>query len=173
MCESLGDGAEQRRTTMISKRLAQLLVEQVGSEFGAHQKYLGIAIYFERQSLSRFGKLFRAQSVEEAQHGQKIIDFLVDHDVEFALPAVKASPTTYASALEAMQVTLTSEEAVTAAFEKMAAAAIIEKDHTAFQFLQWFIEEQVEEERKARALIDLVASGINLFQAEAMLDRFE
>jgi ferritin len=86
---------------------------------------------------------------------------------------VKASPTAYASALEAMQVTLTSEEAVTAAFEKMAAAAIIEKDHTAFQFLQWFIEEQVEEERKARALIDLVASGINLFQAEAMLDRFE
>jgi ferritin len=158
---------------MISKRLAKLLVEQVGSEFGAHQRYLGIAVYFERQSLDRFGKLFRAQSVEEAQHGQKIIDFLVDHDVDFALPAVKSSPTSYASALEALEVTLASEQAVTAAFEAMAAAAIAEKDHTTFQFLQWFIEEQVEEERKARGLIDLVSSGINLFQAEALLDAFE
>jgi ferritin len=158
---------------MISKRLAKLLVEQVGSEFAAHQKYLGIAIYFERQSLDRFGKLFRAQSVEEAGHGQKIIGFLVDHDVEFALPAIKASPTAYASALEAMQVTLESEQAVTGAFETMAAAALAEQDHTTFQFLQWFLEEQVEEERKARALIDLVASGINLFQAEALLDAFE
>ena len=158
---------------MISKRLAQLLVEQVGSEFGAHQKYLGIAVYFERQSLDRFGKLFRAQSVEEARHGQKIIDFLVDHDVEFSLPALKAAATTYGSALEAMQATLASEQAVTAAFEAMATAAIAEKDHTAFQFLQWFIEEQVEEERKAQALVDLVASGINLFQAEVLLDAFE
>ena len=158
---------------MISKRLAKLLVEQVGAEFGAHQRYLGMAIHFERQSLSRFGKLFRDQSVEEAQHGLKIIDFLVDHDVEFVLPALKSAPTSYGSALEVMEATLASEQAVTASFQQMAAAALAEKDHTTFQFLQWFIEEQVEEERKARGLIDLVSSGIILFQAESFLDRFE
>ena len=41
------------------------------------------------------------------------------------------------------------------------------------QFLQWFIEEQVEEETKVQALVDLIDSGINLFQAEALLDRYE
>ena len=42
-------------------------------------------------------------------------------------------------------------------------------DHRAHQFLQWFIDEQVEEERTMRALLDLLASGINLFQAQELL----
>ncbi len=158
---------------MISKRLAKLLIEQIGSELGAHQKYLGIAIYFERQSLDRFGALFRHQSVEEAQHAQKIIDFLVDAEIDFALPALKAAPTSYASALAAMQATLESERHVTARFNAMAVAAAEDSDHTTAQFLHWFLAEQVEEEAKAQALVDLVASGLNLFQAEALLDRFE
>jgi ferritin len=158
---------------MISKRLAKLLIEQVGHELGAHQKYLGISVYFERQSLDGFGKLFRGQSVEEAKHAQKIIDFLVDNDVDFVLPALKSAPTSFKSASDAMQTTLDNERTVTAQFEAMAKAATEEEDATSFQFLQWFLEEQVEEERKAQALVDLVASGINLFQAEALLDRYE
>jgi len=155
---------------MISDRMSKALVEQIGVELGAHQRYLGIAIHFERQSLDRFGKLFRKQSVEEAGHAQKIIDFLVDAGVEFALPALKSAPTTYPSAAAAMKATLESEQAVTARFEAMAAAALEAHDATTFQFLQWFIEEQVEEERMAQRLVDLVASGVNLFQAEALLD---
>ena len=46
-------------------------------------------------------------------------------------------------------------------------------DHRSHQFLQWFIEEQVEEEAKLQSVVDLIDSGINLFQAEALLDRFE
>jgi ferritin len=72
-----------------------------------------------------------------------------------------------------MQTTLDSERKVTAQFEALAKAAVEEQDATSFQFVQWFIEEQVEEERKAQALVDLVGSGINLFQAEALLDRYE
>ena len=55
----------------------------------------------------------------------------------------------------------------------MSSTAQAEGDHTSYQFLQWFIEEQVEEERKAQSLLDLVNSGINLFQAEPLLDQFE
>ena len=97
---------------MISQRLQKMLIEQVGAELSAHQLYMGMSIYFERESLSRWAKLFRSQAVEEA-------------------------------------------------------------DHTSFEFVQWFIEEQVEEERKAQGLIDLIDSGINLFQAEPLLDSFE
>jgi ferritin len=52
----------------------------------------------------------------------------------------------------------------------MASAAVEAGDHRGFQFLQWFIDEQVEEERTMRALLDLLESGINLFQAQALLD---
>src|SRR5262245_23470553 len=67
----------RRERTMLSADLRKLLIAQIGNELAAHQLYLAIAIYFERQSLDRWGKVFREQSVEEAQHAQKIIDFLV------------------------------------------------------------------------------------------------
>lgn len=155
---------------MISEPLARLLIEQIGIELGAHQKYLGISIYFQRQSLSRWAKLFRDQSIEEAQHADRIMTFLVDNEVKFELPALKAATTRYRSAKAAVETALESEIAVSARFAAMATAARDADDHRGLQFLQWFIDEQVEEERTMRGLLDLVESGINLFQAEALLD---
>ena len=60
---------------------------------------------------------------------------------------------------------------VTAQFDALAAAATKAGDHRSLQFLQWFIDEQVEEERTMRGLLDLVASGVNLFQAESLLEK--
>jgi ferritin len=158
---------------MISKRLDELLVAQIASELNAHQNYQAIAIYFQRQSLSRWGKLFHDQAIEEASHARKIIDFLIDQGVAFDLPALNACKTNFKSAADAAKATLDNERRVSTQFQAMATAALEDGDHTSFQFLQWFLEEQVEEERKAQGLVDLVASGINLFQAEALLDSFE
>jgi ferritin len=158
---------------MITKKMSELLIEQVGHELRAHQLYLGMSIYFSRESLDRWAKLFRDQSTEEAGHAQKIIDFLIDHEVQFDLPALKSATTRYGSALAVAQAALESERRVTAQFGEMNKVALTEGDATAQQFLQWFIEEQVEEERKVQGLIDLIESGINLFQAEPLLDRFE
>ena len=158
---------------MLSADLRKLLVAQIGDELAAHQLYLAIAIYFERQSLDRWGKLFRDQSVEEAQHTQKIIDFLVDNDVEFDLPALKATSTRFESPAAAARRALESERTVAGQFDRAASAAVAAGDHRGFQFLGWFIEEQVEEEAKLQRIVDLIESGINLFQAEAQLDAFE
>jgi len=158
---------------MISERLAKLLIEQVGHELRAHQLYMGIALYFERQSLTRWGKLFRDQSTEEAGHATKISDFLIDVGVPFELPALKAATTRYESAVKAAQTALEAERRVSEQFAAMSKAALAESDYSSHQFLQWFVEEQVEEERKIQSLIDLIDSGINLFQAETLLDRFE
>lgn len=155
---------------MISDPLAKLLVAQIASELGAHQTYLGISLYFERQSLHRWAKFFRDQSVEEAGHASKIMAFLLDNEVEFDLPGLPAATTHYKSASDAVGVALASEVKVTAQFNTMASAAVEAGDHRGFQFLQWFIDEQVEEERTMRALLDLLASGINLFQAQALID---
>jgi ferritin len=158
---------------MISTRLAEMLTAQIASELSAHMIYQAVSIYFRRQSLQRWGKLYFDQGVEEATHANKIIDFLIDQDVTFELPKLAGAKTEFKTPLDAVRTTLANEEKVSAQFQAMAKAALEEGDHTAYQFLQWFIEEQVEEERTSQALVDLVASGINLFQAEPLLEQYE
>jgi ferritin len=155
---------------MISDRVRNLLIEQVGHELSAHQAYYGISLYFEGQSLKKWARLFHGQSVEEAQHATKIISYLVDNEVAIELPAIGAGTTQYASAKAAVQTALDSEIRVTGQFNALAEAAQAAADHRSLQFLQWFIEEQVEEERTMRELLGLIESGINLFVAEQMLD---
>ncbi len=155
---------------MITDRLSSLLVEQIAGELTAHMSYLGISIYFERQSLKRWAALFRAQAIEEAGHAEKIMAFLIDNEVAFDVPPLEGATTQYASARAALEAALASELRVTGQFDAMAVAARDEGDHRSFQFLQWFIDEQVEEERTVRSLLDLVNSGINLYQAEPLLD---
>ena len=158
---------------MLDADLRKLLIAQIGNEFAAHALYMGISVYFDRASLKVWGALFKRQAIEEAQHAQKIMDFLTDNEVDFDLPAVKSVSTRFGSALSAAQRALKSERDVAAQFDRMAAVAAAAGDHRGFQFLQWFIEEQVEEEAKLQSIVDLIESGINLFQAEALLDRFE
>jgi ferritin len=158
---------------MISGDLRKLLIAQIGSELTAHQLYMAVSLYFDRASLRGWGKFFKQQSIEEAQHAQRIMDFLTDNEIEFDLPALKAMSTRFGSPLAAAQRALQSERDVAAQFDRMAAVALKDEDHRGHQFLQWFIAEQVEEETKIQALVDLIESGINLFQAEALLDRFE
>lgn len=157
---------------MITDRLAQMLTAQIQSELSAHQNYMAINIWFRRQSLDAWAALFKEQSMEEAAHAMKIINFLLDVGVEFDLPTIPVASTRFANALEAVKSAKASEAKVSAEFRAMAKAANEEGDWTAFQFLQWFIEEQVEEESKMDKLIDLVNSGVNLFQAEALLEKF-
>ncbi len=155
---------------MINEQLGVLLTEQVAHELSAHQAYTGISIYFERRSLKRWAGLFRDQATEEAQHAAKIMAFLIDNEIDFDLPAVGIATTHYESATQAVQTALDNEIRVTAQFDAMAAAALAEGDHRTSEFLHWFIDEQVEEERTMRGLLDLVDSGINLFQAEPLLE---
>ena len=151
---------------MIHADLRKALIAQIGNELGAHGLYMGISVYFDRQSLKRWGKLFRDQAIEEAQHAQKIMDFLTDNQIDFDLPALKAVSTRFPSAQAAAQRALQSEQDVAAQFDRMATMAGAVGDHRGHQFLQWFVEEQVEEEAKLQALVDLIDSGINLFQAD-------
>ena len=155
---------------MIADQPSKLLIAQVASELSAHQTYMGISLYFSRQSLNGWAKFFREQALEEAEHGGKIIEFLIHNDVDFSLPPVGGAPTVYPSARAAVEVAQASEARVTAQFDALANAARDAKDNRTLQFLGWFIAEQVEEESTMAALLDLIDSGINLFQAEALIE---
>ena len=158
---------------MISAKLREFLVEQVGHEFTAHQDYIGIALYFQRQSLLRWSKFFRDQAMEEAQHATRIINFLTDHEVEFDIPPLPGATTQFESAIAAAQASLEWERTMSERFRGAATMALAENDPTTHQFLQWFLEEQVEEEAKMLHVIDLLSSGINLFLAEPLLDALD
>ena len=155
---------------MINDKVRDFLVEQVGQELTAHQDYMGIALYFQQQSLLGWSRYFRDQAIEEAGHATKIMDFLVDNEVEFDVPPLPGATTRFESALAAAQAALGAERSVTKRFRGASALALEVGDHTSHQFLQWFIGEQVEEEAKMLQVIDLISSGINLFQAEPLLD---
>ena len=155
---------------MIADQPRKLLVAEIASELTAHQTYMGISLHFTRQSLNVWAKFFYQQAVEEAEHGWKIINFLIDNEVEFALPQVGGAPTSYATARDAVLAAQASERRVTGQFENLANAAREARDNRTLQFLHWFIEEQVEEERMTASLLDLMDSGINLFDAQQHLE---
>lgn len=154
---------------MLTKPLAQALNEQIASEFSASNHYLAIATYFALRSLDEWAGFFFRQSEEERTHGMKILTYLIDNAAEVTLPAVAEARTDFADALTAVSSALESERKVTRQFNDMAAIATDHKDYRGLQFLQWFINEQVEEEATMGKLVDLLKSGINLFQAQQYL----
>ncbi len=154
---------------MLTKALAEALNNQIASEFSASNHYLAIASYFAKQSLDDWAGFFFQQSDEERMHGMKILNFLIDNDADIKLPAVAEASTNFKDALQAITSAQTSEQKVTQQFNEMAAIATEHKDYRGLQFLQWFINEQVEEEATMGKLVDLVKSGMNLFQAQQYL----
>jgi len=155
---------------MICDKVAKLLQEQIGHEFGASQQYLATAAYFGEQGLDGWADEFYRQSEEEREHGMKIIKFLVDVGAEFTIPAIAAArPSGIESPLDACQKALKGERAVTDQFSTMAREAIAEGDHVSGQFLDWFLNEQVEEESTMDRYVKLLETGINPFQAEPLL----
>ena len=154
---------------MISDALVQVLNRHIGSEFSASNHYLAIASYFALKSLDAWADFFFLQAEEERGHGMKVLTFLIDNDADVQLPAIAEARTDFPDALTAVRSALESERRVSKQFDEMAFIATDNKDYRGLQFLQWFINEQVEEEATMDKLVDLVESGINLFQAQQYL----
>ncbi len=156
--------------SLVSSKLAQKLQEQIGHELGAHQKYLAIGTYFAQRNLDRFSALFYKQAEEEKEHAMKIVKFLTDAGETAHFPAIEAVSSEFMTAADAVSQAVSWERTVTDQFQAMARLALAEGDFVGFQFLQWFLEEQVEEVSSMEKYLALVESGINLFQAEDLLE---
>ena len=130
---------------MITGKLSQWLIEQIGHELTAHQDYLGIAVHFQRQSLFGWGKLFNQQAMEEAQHATRIMTFLTDNGVEFDLPPLPGASTHFESALKAAETSLTWERSMT---ERFRAALLRGHEADAKVGMQVMFERSGARERK-------------------------
>lgn len=156
---------------LINKKLLDALNEQVGWEFFADKQYLAVAVYFEERGLSNLAKFFYAQAQEEREHGLKIVRHIIEAGGKALIPAINAPNNSFASVGEVTQLFVDQEHQVTQNFYKMADMALAEKDYMTFNFLQWFIEEQLEEEASAARLKQLVdmAGEERIFQVEMMV----
>lgn len=155
----------------ISSELAKAMNEQIGHEFGANLQYLSIAAHFDKQNLKLLAKLFFEQAEEEKEHAMKFVHYLLDTRGELRIPAIPAPKPNFASAEEAVQAALDWEQEVTAQINRLMALAVSQDDYLAQNFLQWFIDEQLEEVTKMDQLLSVVrrAGEQGLLMVEAYL----
>ncbi len=158
----------------ISKRLQDALNDEVTLELFAHVQYLAMAHYFEKLNLSGLAAFFYAQAEEEKEHGLKIVHFLNEAGADLHFAAVPEPRQDFGSAMDVAQLFLDQEKHVTEQFYKMNEMALEDKDYITHNFLQWFIEEQLEEMSTATKVLDLFKMvGDNLLMADMAVSRFE
>lgn len=156
---------------LINPELAKAINEQIGREFGASLQYLSIAGYFQAQKLTLLTKLFFEQAEEEKVHALKFVRYILDTQAELQIPAVAEPKAKFASAEEAVQAALAWETEVTGQINRLMDAAVSQNDYLAQNFLQWFVDEQLEEINKMDQLLSVIqrAGEKNLLMVEAYL----
>lgn len=141
---------------MISSALVKNLNEQINKELYSSYLYLSMSAWFESQNLPGFAKWMHVQAEEEYAHGMKFFAHIVDRGGKVELKAIAAPQVDWKSNLEVVKEVLKHEEFVTASINALYDQAVSEKDYPAQVMLQWFINEQVEEEKNAAELVHLV-----------------
>jgi ferritin len=141
--------------------MAKALNGQVKEEFFASWTYMAMGYAFEAMNLKVFAQWFYKQAAEEKTHAEKIAQYLLDQGAEVKLTALDAPKTDYKYAEEIVAAAVAHEVKVTNMINKLVDLARKENDHATDNFLQWFVQEQVEEVASTTELHDMVkmASG--------------
>jgi ferritin len=131
---------------MLTKKMQQALNDQLNAELHAYYTYLSMSAYFQDQNLKGFAAWMRNHSDEEMVHAMKIYDFIHERRGRVQLQPVAQPKIEWASALEAFEDALKHEQHVTHLIHKLVELSTQESDYASHSFLQWFVDEQVEEE---------------------------
>lgn len=156
---------------MMGKAVQDAINEQIQYELYSAYVYLAMSAYCEEQSLPGFAKWLRFQAQEEVGHAMKLFDHLVERGAHIELRALDAPSGTFASPLDVFEKALAHERHVTERIHRLYELAVREKDYPAQVMLQWFIEEQVEEEQNTGAMVDALKRIGDDGAALVMLDR--
>jgi ferritin len=156
---------------LISKKMNAALNEQIVNEFGASIQYVSIATYFDGDGLPALAKHFYRQAEEEREHAMKFVKYIVDADGKIDIGTIAAPKNEFASAEEAVQLSLEWEMTVTRQINNLVDLAIQEKDHISKNMLDWFVSEQLEEVSSMDMLLRMIrrAGERGLFFVENFL----
>ncbi len=156
---------------MLANRMQDALNTQVNAELHSSYLYLSMAAYFESVDLTGFAAWMRVQAQEELVHAMKFYDFINERGGAVKLASIDSPPGKWDSPLAAFEHAYQHEQKVTGMINALVDAAAEHKDHATASFLSWFVDEQVEEEASANAVVRKLRlageSGSGLF----MLDR--
>lgn len=156
---------------MISKKLAAAINEQIGHELQASHQYYAIAAFVDGLALKKLAKMFFKQGDEEHAHAMKFVHYVVETGGALEIPAIPAPVYTIKSVEEAVQKSVDWEWEVTRRINGLMDIARDEKDYLAQGFLQWYVDEQLEEVTHMESLLRVVkqAGEKNMIMLEAYL----
>ncbi len=141
---------------MVNKKMLKAFSDQVNKEFYSAYYYLSMVSFFEKKSLTGFANWMRIQAKEELGHGYKIYNYLISRGGEMEFETIEAPKEQWETVLDVVEALYEHEQFVTKSIHELMDLAMEEKDHASRSFIQWFVDEQVEEEDNASSLVDKV-----------------
>lgn len=156
---------------MITKKIEEALNGQFNAEYYSSYLYLSMSSCFDSLDLPGFANWMRVQVQEEMFHAMKMYDYVLERDGRAILKQIEAPPSEWDSPLAVFEATLKHEQKVTSMINELIYLARQEKDNASEIFLQWFVNEQVEEEKNARDMIGKLKLIEGSPQALYMIDQ--
>lgn len=138
---------------MLTERLQNALNDQLNAEYYSAYLYLSMAAYLESLDFPGMAHWMRMQYEEEVIHALKFFDFINDRDGRVILKAIDQPPSDFGSIEQVFEEVLAHEQKVTGLIHNLYALAVEENDYPTQSMLQWFIDEQVEEEKTASEML--------------------
>ncbi|MBA3474459.1 MAG: ferritin [Rubrobacter sp.] len=156
---------------MLDKAIQDAMNEQIKNEFYSAYQYLSMAAYCESANLPGFASWMRTQSQEETEHAMKFYDFILARNGRVVLQAMDQPVVDFSSPLEVFEQALEHEREVTTMINDLYGLAVRENDYASQAFLQWFVTEQVEEEKNAGDVVDTLKMVGEKSESLFLLDR--
>ena len=156
---------------MLSKAIQDAINEQIKNELYSAHQYLSMSAYCESVNLPGFAHWMQAQAQEEREHAMKFYNFLLNRKGRVILQAIEQPVVEFGSPLEVFEQALEQEQQVTAQINELYGLTTSENDYTSQAFLQWFLTEQVEEEKNVGDVLETLSMIGDEGEALFLLDR--
>lgn len=142
---------------MLTPAMIDRLNDQIRLEQYSSNLYLQMSAWCDHQGYTGSAAFLRDHAAEELKHMYKLFDYVCETGAQAALGALDAPPTKFQSLGEVFKLTYEHEISITSAINQLVASALAEPDFATFQFLQWYVSEQHEEERLFKSILDKIA----------------
>jgi ferritin len=156
---------------MLSEKLQSAINEQIKNELYSGYLYLAMSAYCEVEGWPGFAHWMRMQAEEEQEHALRLFDYVNDRGGRVFLEAIEQPASDFGAPLEIFEEVYAHEQKVTAMIHNLYALSLEENDYATQVMLQWFIDEQVEEEKTAAEIVDLLTRAAGHNASLIMLDR--
>ena len=156
---------------MLSKTVQDAMNEQIKNELYSAYLYLSMAAHFESTNLPGFAHWMKIQATEEVKHSMKFFEYIVERGSKVALKAIDQPTSDFKTPLDIFKMAHKHELKVTGMIHKLYELAMKENDYPSQVMLQWYIKEQVEEEKNAESIVEQLKMAGDSSAALLMADR--